>query len=159
MKTPSTDVSLRCRYVGLKRFALLWLLLAALGSGGIALGAKTETVVPPTQTDFHYGLTPQALLSLRWLTGTRLSLDATGRTFHITDQFANRAPGTEQIDRLDTSVLLRLFGGHPVSVGYAHVERSAHYEVLPSLNQRIGTVSVMYSYVSDVNLGRVKNDD
>jgi len=136
-----------------KQMALQGTALAGLGY------ASAGTITPNNdQNDFHYGLTPQGLLSLRWLLGTRLSLDASGRTFYITDHYASRAPGKEKIDRLDTSLLLRLFGGHSISVGYGYVQRVAHYDALPSLSQRIGTVSVMYSYVSDMHLGRVTPD-
>jgi hypothetical protein len=135
--------------------------VALLGTALAGVGYASAGTITPTdsQNDFHYGATPQGLLALRLILGSRLSLDATGRTFYITDHGASRAPGTEKINRLDTSLLMRIVGGNSISVGYAYTEREAHYDALPSLTQRIDTVSVMYSYVSDMHLGRVSSDN
>jgi hypothetical protein len=132
-----------------------------LGTALAGVGYASAGTITPTdsQKDFHYGTTPQATLALRLILGSRLSLDASGHTYYITDSNASRAPGTEQIDRLDTSLLFRLFGGHSISCGYSYLERHADYNELPSLSQRIGTLSVMYSYVTDINLGRVNTEN
>lgn len=132
-----------------------------LGTALAGVGYASAGTISPadSQSDFHYGTTPQAMLDLRLLLGSRLSLNASGRTYYITDLHATRAPGTEHIDRLDTSLLFRVFGGHSVSCGYTYLQRRAEYDELPSVNQRIGTVSVMYSYVTDMNLGRVNTEN
>ena len=53
--------------------------LADVGYGA----AGTTTVIPSTPTsekvrDYHFGVTPQALLALRLIAGSRLSFDAKG---------------------------------------------------------------------------------
>jgi hypothetical protein len=135
--------------------------IALLGTALVGVGYASAGTITPTdsQDDFHYGVTPQGTLALRLILGSRLSLDASGHTYYITDNYASRAPGTEHIDRLDTSLLFRLFGGHSISCGYSYLQREARYHALPSLSQRIGTVNVMYSYVTDMHLGRVNPEN
>lgn len=132
------------------RSALLGTALAGVGY------ASAGTITPAnSQNDFHYGATPQGLLALNLVLNDRLSLNGSGRIFFITDHGAGRAPGRERIERLEASVLVRIVEGHAVSLGYDYTSRDAHYDELPSLTQRTGTVSVMYSYVTDAHLGRV----
>ena len=57
--------------------------------GGVGYGAAgTTTVIPSTPTDaairdYHFGVTPQALLTLRYIIGDRAMFDMTSRYYYV----------------------------------------------------------------------------
>src|SRR5205085_39245 len=109
--------------------------------------------------DFHYGLTPQALLALRLIFGERWMFDSTARASYITSIGSSRSPGTERIAHVDASLVARLFGPHCLGLHYVIARRNAHYtNHLPLRDQLVETVILAYSYVSDFHFGAVRWD-
>lgn len=125
-----------------KRIALQGTVLAGGGYGS----AGSIFPDPTNQTDYHYGFTPQQLLSLRLILGTRAMFDLTGRNYYITDFGARRAPGHESIQQGNAGFTLRLFGHQAVSVTYQIANRYADYQAgIPDRHQRIETVFFTYT--------------
>jgi len=135
-----------------KRVALQGTALAGLGFGAAG------TIVPDSsEADFHYGVTPQELLSLRLIMGRRVMIDVSGRNYYITGAGAANAPGVERIQYVSSSLAVRIYGHHAVSIGYLLSNRSARYSVdLPDRNQFVRTVTFTYNLLGQPNFGAVE---
>lgn len=144
----------------------LWLApgLALQGSSlaGVGYGAAgTTTVVPSTPTseevrDYHFGVTPQALLALRLIAGNRLSIDADGREYYVSGLGSDDVHGSELIFRGDFGASLRIIGGHTLGVRYIASTRDAKYGKFPDRHFTEGTVTVAYSFLGANQFGAVK---
>jgi hypothetical protein len=144
----------------------LWLApgLALQGSAlaGVGYGAAgTTTVVPSTTTseemrDYHFGVTPQALLALRLIFGNRLSIDADGREYFVSGLGSDDVHGSENIFRGDVGASLRIVGGHTLGVRYVASTRDARYGKFPDRHFSEGTVTVAYSFLGANHFGAVK---
>jgi hypothetical protein len=121
---------------------------AGYGAGGTLEGTTGER-------DYHYGLTPQSLLSLRFIVGKVVSIDLTGRAYRITEVLSTAARGHENIGRADASVTMRIFGPHALTVKYVVTRRYASYPDLGIRDQRRDTLSVSYTLVRDRHFGVV----
>ena len=125
---------------------------SALAGVGYGAGGTVEGV---GDRDYHYGLTPQGLLSARLVFGKFVSFDVAGRGYNITRFASTNDRGSEKIGRADASLTVRVFGPHAVTVKYLITRRLAHYPDLGERDQRRGTLSVFYTLVGDRNLGTV----
>lgn len=144
----------------------LWLApgLALQGStlAGAGYGAAgTTTVVPSTPTseeirDYHFGVTPQALLALRLIAGSRLSIDADGREYYVSGLGSDDVHGSELIFRGDFGASVRIIGGHTLGVRYTASTRDAKYGKFPDRHFTEGTVTVAYSFLGANQFGAVK---
>ncbi|MBI3299871.1 MAG: DUF3943 domain-containing protein [Elusimicrobia bacterium] len=128
--------------------------------GGIGYGTAGSIVPQGDERDYHYGATPQALVALRLILARRVMLDLAGRGYHISDIGANKAPGEEDIGRLDASVAVRVFGRHAVSLNYLVTDRRASYAapLLASRHQTVETIGVAYNLLTDLRFGVVEDD-
>jgi hypothetical protein len=126
-----------------KSMALQSTALAGLGYGA------GGTVEGGDERDYHYGLTPQALLSFRLLFGKAATLDVSGRGYQITRFASTNGDGWENIGRADAALTVRLFGPHALTVKYLVTRRNAHFPDVGVRDQRRGTVSVHYSIVGN----------
>ncbi|HET9218524.1 MAG TPA: DUF3943 domain-containing protein [Terriglobia bacterium] len=127
---------------------------SALGGVGYGAAGTVEGVVG--DRDYHYGITPQALLATRWIFGTVASLDVSGRGYQITRFASTNQRGWENILRGDASLTVRVFGPHSFTIKYLVTRRDAHYPDLGKRQQRLGTVALTYTLVGDRNFGAVK---
>ncbi len=118
------------------------------GAGGNIVGAG--------QRNYHYGATPQGLLSLRLSVGDRARFEATLREYYISDVLATDPPGSETITRLNLGFLVRLFGRHAVGLQYLFSSRQGDYTDLINQHQRTTTISFVYTYLSDIRFGAVE---
>ena len=138
--------------------------LALQGSSlaGVGYGAAgTTTVVPSTTTseeirDYHFGVTPQALLALRLIAGDRLSVDANGREYYVSGLGSDDVHGSETIFRGDLGASIRIIGGHTLGVRYIASTRDAKYGKYPDRHFGEGTVTVAYSFLGANQFGAVK---
>jgi hypothetical protein len=117
------------------------------GSGGTAKKAGFR--------DYHYGMTPQALASLRLLIGDVAALEVAGREYRITDRGSDTVSGTEQLSRLDAQLTIRVWDLHGITLRYVRSERDAEYDTLPDAHQRVAAVSVGYTYIGHKWFGAV----
>lgn len=134
--------------------------VALQGTGLAGLGYGSAGTINPqnNEEDYHYGAAPQGLLALRFIFGQRAMLDTTARGYYITGIGASRAPGTERIARVNTSFVVRIVGHHALGISYLLTNRDAHYSSanLTDRHQAVGTISLVYNYLSDINFGAVK---
>ena len=134
-------------------------LLAGIGygAGGVLHGSGVTTAGPlgDGQRDYHYGLTPQALINARLLLGDRVSLDTTARTYYISKVAATESTGTEDIERIDSSMTIRVFNLHGLTLRYSESVRNGRYATLPTSHQRLNTVSIGYTLLGQARLGAV----
>jgi hypothetical protein len=138
--------------------------LALQGSmlGGVGYGAAgTTTVTPSTPTseavrDYHFGVTPQALVALRLIAGSRLSLDADGREYYVSGLGSDDVQGSEAIFRGNVGASLRIVGGHTLAVEYVASTRDARYGKFSDRRFAEGTVTVAYSFLGANHFGAVR---
>ncbi len=134
--------------------------VALQGTGLAGLGyASAGTIVPQNdERDYHYGAAPQGLLALRLIFGKLAMLDTTARGYYITGLGASKAHGTEKIARVNTSFVVRIYGRHALGINYLLTKRDAYYAgaSLSDRHQTVGTVSLVYNYLSDIHFGAVQ---
>ena len=125
----------------------------ALAGAGYAAGGTLDGTV--SDRDYHYGLTPQALLASRFIFGRIASLDITARGYQITRALSTANRGWENVGRGDASLTVRVFGPHALTVKYLVTRRFARYPDLGLQNQRRDTVGVFYTFLRDRRMGAV----
>jgi hypothetical protein len=138
--------------------------LALQGSmlGGVGYGAAgSTTVIPSTPTnaairDYHFGVTPQALLTLRFIAGDRAMVDMAGREYYVSGVGSDDVHGSETIFRGNLGFNVRLVGGHAIGVRFVQSSRDARYGKLPDKRFSEGTVTLAYSFLGAQQFGAVK---
>ena len=108
-----------------------WRLSELVSLQGTLLGgvgyAAVGTVNATTDSEYHYGLAPQALLALRMIFGDRVSFDITGREYFVSKVAAADTGGHDNIIRFDAALTLRLYRQQAVAVRYLHNRRDASF--------------------------------
>ncbi len=122
---------------------------------GLGFGAAGTIQINGDEKDFHYGLTPEQLLSMRLLFGSRVMLDSTVRNYYVTGIGASKANGTETIQQVNTSIALRLYGHHAIALGFLLAHRDARYDTLASRRQLIQTVTLTYNWLGHPHFGAI----
>jgi hypothetical protein len=132
-------------------------LSAGYGGGGVLHGAGVTRASPlgDGQRDYHYGLTPQGLVSIRLILGDRLAVDTTYRAYYISRVAATESTGSEDIERLDASLTLRVFNLHGITLRYSDSNRTGRYATLPTSHQSLSTVSIGYTLLGQARFGAV----
>jgi hypothetical protein len=124
--------------------------------GGVGFGAAGKTPNEIGQRDYHYGVTPQAMLALRLLLGDRVALEAIGRGYYVSGTGSDNAEGTEQIARLTAGFTVRVYRRHGIGVQFVESLREAHYGNHPRTSQNDGTISLVYTFLGDSHFGSVE---
>jgi len=124
----------------------------ALGGVGYAAAGNTDQA---RTRDYHYGLTPQGLLALRFIFSDTVMLDFTGREYYVTNTLSSEQ-GRENILRGDSSLTLRVYERHGVAVRYSHSYRNASYPGVEYRDQTVGTLSLMYVFLGESGFGAVE---
>jgi hypothetical protein len=121
--------------------------------GGVGYGAAgTTNVIAATTTseairDYHFGVTPQGLLSLRLIASDRVSIDADAREYYVSGLGSDDTHGSEAIFRGNLGASVRIVGGHTLGVRYVVSARDARYGKFPDVHFNEGTVTVVYSFL------------
>jgi len=123
--------------------------LAGLGYGAAG------TIHGSGQRNYHYGLTPQALLSARATLGHRAQLDLTAREYYVSGVAATEHRGQENIARGDLTFTVRVYERHALALKYVVSQRDAHYPDLPNTHQTVGAISLFYTLLGDTGFGTV----
>ena len=123
--------------------------------GGVGWGAAGTTRSSSAERDYHYGLTPSGLFSVRLLVGSVATLDMTLRGFRVTGIASTERHGSEQILRGDAALTVRVFGRNTITLRYVASRRDAHYPDLADRHQTIGTYSILFGFISDRWFGAV----
>ena len=124
----------------------------ALAGAGYGAGGSIQR---SEDRDYHYGVTPQALLALRLILGDRVLFDITGREYYVSDLLGSEK-GQENIVRGDASVTFRIFGPHGVALRYVVSHRDANYPTIDYRDQTVGTLSLMYVLLGPSGFGAVE---
>ena len=123
--------------------------------GGVGYGAGGTLEGTTADRDYHYGLTPQSLIGVRFVFGKVASLDLAARGYRITTILSTADRGWENIGRAEASLTVRLFGPHALTVKYQANRRYASYPDLGVRDQRRDTISAFYTIVRDRRMGAV----
>ena len=126
--------------------------LQGTGLAGLGYGAA-GTIHGTGDRDYHYGLTPEGMLSMRLLFGDVADLDLTGREYFVTDVASSDISGTENILQGDASLTVRIYSHHAVTVKYVASLRDSDIPNSGSQHQAVGTVSLLYTLLSDTDFG------
>jgi len=133
--------------------ALQSTVLAGLGYG--AAGA----IHSADETDYHFGLTPQLLASVRLIPGSdRAAFDLTLRDYFVTHIASTKHEGSEHIARADALFSLRIKRRNAASVRYIWTRRAASGTdpVLGDVIQSRGSVGLFYTYLGGTRFGAVE---
>src|SRR6185369_10811906 len=129
--------------------------IALQGSALAGVGyAAVGTTNGSHEGDYHYGVTPQALLSLRMIFGDKASLDLTARDYFVTKAGGNTA-GHDNIVRTDLAFTWRLHKQHAVSLRYLWNRRDASYTDLGDRTQSRATFGIYYTLLGSEHFGAV----
>ena len=116
---------------------------ALAGAGYAAVG----TIHGASEGDYHYGVTPQALLALRVIFGNRAALDVTGREYFVSRVASDGSGGHDNIARADVSFTVRVYKQHAIAVKYLWNRRDATYPLLGDRSQERATLGIFYSHI------------
>jgi hypothetical protein len=137
-----------------------WWLSRAVALQGSALGgvgyAAAGNVTQVGERDYHYGAAPQGLLALRLILGDRAMFDLTGRAYYLTGMGGEDPGGREAINRLNMGFTVRIFGRHALGIQYITSTRDASYPDRADSQQRVGTVSLVYTLLGNPGFSAVE---
>ncbi|MCK9365090.1 MAG: DUF3943 domain-containing protein [Syntrophales bacterium] len=137
-----------------------WWLSQAVALQGSVLGgvgyAAAGNVAQVGQRDYHYGVAPQGLLSLRLILGDRAMFDLTGRAYYLSGMGGDDPGGREDIGRLNMGCTVRVYGRHALGIQYNASLRDAHYTDRADSHQTVGTVSLVYTFLGSPGFGAVE---
>ncbi|CAN5647302.1 hypothetical protein BH11PSE7_BH11PSE7_38230 [soil metagenome] len=128
------------------------------GTAMAGLGyAAVSTVNGINEKDYHYGVAPQALLSMRVIFGDRSSLDVTGREYLVSgiSSGPKGRSGHDNFLRADISYTWRVKGPHAVTIKYLGNRRDASYSDLGDRSQSRGTIGIYYTLLGQERFGTV----
>jgi len=129
-----------------------------LGAGYGAAGSTTVMASTPINAairDYHFGVTPQALLALRLLLGDRAMLDMTARDYYVSGVGSDDSRGSEKIFRGNVGATFRIHGGNAVGFQYVLSTRSAEYGTMPDKKMQEGTITIVYTILGSERFGAV----
>ena len=130
-------------------FAVQGTITAGLGYAGVS------TINGTRDTDYHYGVAPQALLALRMIFGERASLDLTAREYFVSDVASDNfgRGGHDNIVRGDASFTWRIHKQHAIAIKYLWNRRDASYPVIGDRSQRRATLGIFYTLLGQDRFG------
>lgn len=132
-------------------------LVAVQGTALASVGYGSSGVIRGTgDRDYHNGITPQGLLTSRFIFGDRASIDVEARDYYVSRLAAGKTGGSENIMRADIALTFRLYNLHGVTIKYAWTTRDAEYSNLaPKTHQSVGAIGISYSYLGQTRFGAV----
>jgi hypothetical protein len=131
--------------------ALQGSLLTGFGFG--AAGTDTEFLGQP---GYHYGATPQGYLGLSLLLGDRAKLDVDTRVYFVSNVGSDESIGADLVLQSHAGITIPVYGRHAVGVRYTQSIRDTYYHGVPSRDFSEGTVTLVYTFLSDSRFGAVE---
>jgi len=151
-RVSSTAISLGTTFEVRPRDNLAFQGTVAAGVGYAAAG----TIRSRDEADFHYGVAPHALVSLRTIFGARTALDVTAREYYVSGLGAADRGGHENITRLDAALTWVVHKRHAVSIKYLGNWRWAQYPDLGHVKQGRETIGLFYTLLGHDRFGAVE---
>jgi hypothetical protein len=139
--------------------AQMWLTdtIALQGTALAGVGyAAVSTSRGNPENDYHYGVTPQALLALRLIFGEKAALDVTAREYFVSRAGAADTGGHDNIARADIAFTVRIHREHAIAVKYLWNRRDASYPDLGDRSQTRGTFGIFYTLLGHDRFGAVE---
>lgn len=132
-------------------------IVAVQGTALASVGYGSAGVIRGTgDRDYHNGITPQGLVASRFIFSDRASLDLEFREYYVSNLASGKTGGSENIKRGDVALTVRVYNLHGVTLKYAWTQRDAKYsELAPDTHQRVGAISIAYSYLGQTRFGAV----
>jgi Domain of unknown function (DUF3943) len=130
--------------------------LVVQSSGLVGAGYTASHARDEAASDYHYGVTPLALMNLRLIAGRRAALDLTARHYFVSGLGGF---GTSQRDLIflgDASLAVRMYRRHGLGVTYQLAGRSTDYLELPDQTQSRSRVGVFYTFLGSGGFGAVR---
>jgi hypothetical protein len=124
------------------------------GSAGIGY-TSTGTVHATADRLWHYGYTPQAMLSLRVVLGDKLLFDTTAREFFDGKLTSPGADGNDRVFRGDASLTWRIHQNHAIALKYITSRRDFSFSNVSQVRQRRDTIGLYYVYQEAKGFGVV----
>jgi hypothetical protein len=121
--------------------------------------AAAGTVRSSTDTDYHYGTAPQALIAARLIFGDAASLDVTGREYFVTRATSGGRGGHDNILRADVALTVRIHKEHAVSLRYLWNRRDATFPGLADATQTRATLGIFYTLLGHERFGSASWSD
>ena len=122
---------------------------ALLGIGYAAVGTLHGT----SETDYHYGTAPQALVALRLIFGENYSFDVTGREYFVSRVGSGDSNNHDNIVRLESALTWRISGPHAVALKYVLSRRDSSYSGVDHNTQSRGTIGLFYTLLGHDRFG------
>lgn len=130
--------------------------------GGVGFGAAGTQIVTNDAwkagitRDYHYGVTPQGLVSAALHCGDRTILDVTSRGYYVSGHGSDDISGSETIFRTNAGVTVRVWGRHALGAQFTESWRIAKHNNIPTRSQSEGTITLVYTYLGNARLGAVE---
>jgi hypothetical protein len=124
---------------------------ALFGAGYAGVGTLHGT----SDTDYHYGVAPQALAALRVIFGETASLDLLGREYFVSRIASASTGGHDNIVRADTAFTVRIYKQHAIALKYVWTRRDATFPGFGDTTQTRGTIGLFYTYLGHDRFGAV----
>src|SRR5262249_52525096 len=80
----------------------------------------------------------------------------TAREYYVSGLGSDDAQGSENIVDGQTSLNFRIWGRHALGIQYDAAWRDANYADIPDKHEHVGTISIVYSYLTDTKFGAVE---
>jgi hypothetical protein len=127
------------------------------GSAAAGLGYAAVSTLrgPATERDYHYGVAPQALVSMHAIFRDSQAFDITAREYFVSKVGGLGRGGHDNIVRADIAYTWRIRKQHAVTVRYLWNHRDARYPDLGDRSQTRGTVGIFYTLLGADHFGRV----
>jgi hypothetical protein len=136
-----------------------WKISDGVALQGTVLGGIGYTAAGTTRStsdrDYHYGLSPHALVAARLIFGDRAALDIGAHEYFISDIGAASRGGHDNILRLDAALTVRVAGRHGLSLRYLLNRRDASYPDVGDSSQTRGTIGLYYTWLGHDRFGFV----
>lgn len=118
-------------------------------------GLRAPSATGDGQRNYHYGIAPESVLTLRLIEGDRAALDVSGRYYYISRLGATESTGSETLNAVDVGLTVRVYGYHGITVKLSESTRDGRYAHQQDSHQTVGTVSVGYTLLSQEGFGAV----
>ena len=119
--------------------------------GGVGFGAAGTDTDEIDGRGYHYATTPQGLLAFSLLFGDRTMLDVTGRGYYVSVSDLDQL-----VLRINTGITIRVIGNHAIGLRYIESVRNTYSSDQPTRHHSEGTISLVYTFLSDIHFGAVE---
>lgn len=127
---------------------------------GVGFGAA-GTVGDREERDYHYGVIPEGLLTLRLIVGDLAMLEVSDRQYHVIGTGSCGAStvdvfGRELINHGTVGLTVRVFGPHALGLHYVVSTRDAPRAGRKDLHQSVQTLTLSYNFLGQTRFGAVE---